>query len=192
MQENSDIHPQAFSQDEPVSSSINHASVLPSKAASHPSQLASHASQHCEESTLRLGPAAIQLLLLVILLYAAHVQYPRLHPGFLVACASAFILLLVRNSWVSGIPLPNLHLTVYLPLSPTLVQKQAAARHEGNRAPAAHQPTQPTQQQTRQHASQPRTPNLTGVWIKVAAMEPSADASCCMKCQRNGNMHNSV
>lgn len=103
MQEISDTHPQAFSQDEPVSSSINHASISPSKAASHPSQLASHASQHCEDSTLRLGPAAIQLLLLVILLYAAHRQYPQLHPGFLVACASVFVLLLVRNSWVSGI-----------------------------------------------------------------------------------------
>ena len=174
MHENSDTNLQAFSQAEPVTNSINHASISPSKAASHPCQLASHASQHCEESTLRLGPAAIQLLLLVIILYAAHLQYPQLHPGFLVACASAFILLLVQNSWVSSISLPDL-LRTCPPCHFTLVQEQAATRHTGNEAPTATRDTgnrapianQPTQPQTRQHTSHPRTPNLTGVWIKV-------------------------
>lgn len=169
MQENSDTNLQAFSQDEPVLSSMNHASISPSKAA-HPSQLACHASQHCEESTLRLGPAAIQLLLLVILLYAAHMQYPQLHPGFLVACASAFILLLVRNSWVSGISCQTCNFLCTCPIHHfALVLKQAAARQKGNRAPTANQPTEPTQQQARHHTSQPRTPNLTGVWIKVTS-----------------------
>lgn len=95
MQERSNPPPlQTFSQEEPASSSIDNASVLPSNMASHT----------CEESTLGLSSAAIQLLLLVIILYAAHIQYPQLHPGFLVACGAAFVLLFIRKSWVSGFP----------------------------------------------------------------------------------------
>lgn len=95
MQERSNPPPlQTFSQEEPASSSIDNASVSPSNMASHT----------CEESTLRLSSAATQLLLLVIILYAAHIQYPQLHPGFLVACGAAFVLLFIRKSWVSGFP----------------------------------------------------------------------------------------
>lgn len=156
MQQRSNPPPrQTFSQEEPVSSSINHVSVSPSKMASHT----------CEESTLGLSSAAIQLLLLVILLYAAHIQYPQLHPGFLVACGAAFILLFVRRSWVSGFSLPGLPCLYTHPARhTTFVQQQAATRPKGSGAPTANPLVQ---QQTRQHTIQPRTPNLTGVWIKV-------------------------
>lgn len=163
MQERSNTHPlQTCSQEEPASSSLNHASLSPSKAASRTIQ---HRS--CEESTLGLSSAAIQLLLLVIILYSAHLQYPHFHPGFLVACGTAFVLLLVRKSWVSGISPPYLPICLYtLPARHcALLHKQAATRQTANRAPTTTQ--HPAQQQMRQHTIQPRTPNLTGVWIKV-------------------------
>ena len=160
MQEHSNTLPlQTFSQEKPASSSINHSSVSPSKT--------SHTNQHrsYEESTLGLGSAAIQLLLLVIILYAAHIQYPQLQPGFLVACGAAFLLLVVWKSWVHGLSLPGLQCLYTHPARhATLVQNQATARHRGNRAPGA---DPPAQQQKWSHTSQPRTPNLTGVWIKV-------------------------
>lgn len=157
----SNISPlQTFSQDEPALSSINHASVSPSKEASY-----THHHRNCEESTLGLGSAAIQLPLLVIILYAAHIQYPQLHPGFLVACGAAFVLLLVRKSWVSGFSLLGLPcLYIHPARHATLLQNQAGTRHKGNKAPRA---DSPPQQQTLSHTIQPRTPNLTGIWIKV-------------------------
>ncbi|KAL3144821.1 hypothetical protein ABBQ38_001930 [Trebouxia sp. C0009 RCD-2024] len=151
MQDHIDTQPlQTILRDIPAPDSMGHAPIPLGNVTSGASR-----PSKCEESTLGLPSAATQFVLLVIILYAARKQYPQLELTVLVACGAMFVLLLV---WKTS----------------------AARRRMGTKVPERkHTAKRQPRQRTQQEANQPRTPNMTGVWIKDKAasdsMEPTLD-----------------
>lgn len=125
----------------------------------------SHASQQTISQDMRSSPTVdqasnrygarntlLQLLLFITILYVAYVYNPQLEPSFLLACGSALlVLLVVRN---------------------LLMKRKSQAGLLAQPLPKL-----PAQSQDKPKFSHPRTPNLSGVWVKDKAASDSMEAT---------------